>query len=92
MRKKYFVKLISERDKLMQEHFGECYAEMINFPEERKWYADNIKKYDNKIIGLANQILKEASRQIIKTINDVYKNEFLINMYHDLKKGKKVNE
>ena len=77
-----FVKLIDKRDRLVQMHFGGEMSTMLNFPEEREWYANNISPIDKKLIKLAKIILPNEQ---FKHIANVYNNEFLINKYKGYK-------
>lgn len=70
------VKLINKRDQMIKMHYGENLRIMLNFSAERKWYEENIYKFDKKIIILARTILPDET---FNEIADVYQNNFLMN-------------
>lgn len=78
-----YVKLIDKRDSLIQQHCGENLRELLNFPQEREWYKNNIIKLDNKILELARILLPNEKFQ---KISDVYSNELLNNLYFQYKR------
>lgn len=88
MVKSEFVLLIDERDEKIESHFGDDMSEMLNYPDEREWYTENIFPLDVKIVNLGNNILQKKlgkSDEEIKTIRDVYNNQTLIDYYNERK-------
>ncbi|MBQ8908940.1 MAG: hypothetical protein IJY90_01420 [Clostridia bacterium] len=79
-RVKKFVTLINERDKKLELHCkGESWETLCQHPQERVWYAENIKPLDEDIVAVANAIIAKFSIpcRTAKTIQDVYKNQWL---------------
>lgn len=87
-----------KRNFLMEDHFGEDYFEMINYPEEREWYGQNIFPIDCELIYLGNKILKEelGRSEVAPKIQDIYENEALMNYYNktirDISKNKEIEK
>ena len=84
-----FAKLIDKRDSIVQMHFGDEMRTMLNFPEEREWYKNNIFKIDQSLMILARKILPDEK---FNHISDVYNNEFLISKYNELKAKNKEHQ
>lgn len=89
MKGKYLKKLIDERAKLIDNHFGEFYLEMIKCKEGIDWYNKNIKKIDRKIVEIANSILSNKEYKL-KTVSQVFENEFIVNTYLNAKTGARL--
>ena len=83
-----FIKEVDERDRLVEEHFGDKMLELLENPEERMWYNHNISPIDEKIVRIANKIMRKEFDAITTTfirIIDVYKSQELIELYKDRK-------
>ena len=82
---KKFRNLLDDRDTKIQNHFGNQLHEMLNYPEQRFWYTQNIFPLDKKIISVANSILKNIIKEptILKSVQEVYSNQRLTTWFNN---------
>jgi len=80
---------IKKRDKVVAQHYGNELTELLNYPEERVWYTNNVYSYDKKIIELANTIVGSKK---FTTLAQVYADSQIDKIFKKVEKQVKNNK
>lgn len=83
-----FIEVVDKRDAIINQHFGKGTNEELNRKEAQEWYDENIKALDDKIIRLANTIMRKefsANTTTFIRVMDVYNSQEMTELYNDRK-------
>lgn len=78
---------IEKRNDALFDKFGKNFLQALQIdPSNRKWYQDNIAKYDEVIVDCGNKLAKILKLNItFKKVADVFSNEDITNWYNTKK-------